>query len=381
MKEWNSPSGLLKLERFPFPGGKSHLAWDAADEWILNRFPELSEPAVITGEAFGVLSAAWGRADITAVSDSFLSFQAADKNLDLNTLAATGSLTKIPVNRDVKKTEAANLVFIRLPKDLELFEIYLEASLGLAADDADFWIGGMDRRWSSGVEKITAKYLTPEEVFPFTRHARWIRFKSTPGTASALTAPIAPAAGQNIRRLEEYPILINRSKAVFSADKTDGGTAAFLEAFPENAAAEASMIADLGCGAGTLGLVAAHINKNAKIIFSDESFLAVKAALENAELNGISGRSEFLASNGLIGVKDGSVDLVLCNPPFHFQNIQTLEPAEFMFSEARRVLRPGGTIQIVGNSHLGYHRHLKNFFPDSRTVLKNSRFTVIRGRR
>ena len=49
-----------------------------------------------------------------------------------------------------------------------------------------------------------------------------------------------------------------------------------------------------------------------------------------------------------------------------------------MFEEARRVLKTGGTVQIVGNSHLGYHKHLRRFFPEALEVYRDSRFTVLR---
>ena len=397
MKTWKSPAGELKLKRYPFAGEKSHQAWDAADEWIVSRFADAGADEnlsiAVCGEAFGVLAAAWGRNRLTVISDSYLSLLAMRENRGLNPdFSGSELIVRTTAAAETEESPApAGRLIIRLPKSLELLEIYIRTALEHCTDDTEIWIGGMDKRWSRGVAGITGKYLEAREVFPFERHARWIRYSLTPEASADGIQP--PVAGP-IWKTEKYPLSINPAPAVFSGSSLDAGTAAFLEVFPEDEAKRAAAIADMGCGSGILGLAAAFINPEAELIFSDESFLAVKAAEANAALNGIAPRARFITGNGLAGsaygpgdtvdsqgsVAPGSIDLVLCNPPFHYKNIQTREPAEFMFREALRVLRPGGTVQIVGNSHLGYHKLIKDFFPDSRTVLKNSRFTVIRGR-
>ena len=388
VKKWNSPTGLLNLERYPFKGEKSHQAWDAADEWIAARFaeaPAVKDPSIaVCGEAFGVLATAWGAGNITVISDSYMSLLALKKNRELNPGSATGRLLirTADTERSSSDTETVDRLVIRLPKSLDLLEHYLLLAMDYCDGHTEIWLGGMDKRWSRGVSKIAAKYLNTEEVFPFERHARWIRCSRL---SAAANRRVDKAASElRIWKTEKYPLSVIAEPAVFSGCSLDAGTAAFLEAFPETETRAASVIADIGCGSGILGMTAALLSPEAEIIFSDESYLAIKAARANAGLNSIDGRARFITGNGLSGgpqhVDDHSVDLVLCNPPFHYKNIQTREPAEFMFSEAKRVLKPGGTVQIVGNSHLGYHKLLKDFFPDTREVLRDNRFTVLRSR-
>ncbi len=375
MKTWESPAGKLNLERFPFPGDKSHQAWDAADEWILRRFPAPPANILIAGEAFGVLGTAWGKSGITALNDSFLSLNALEKNRRLNPETVIGRLEKTGTTSSLTgNSSAVDIIFIRLPKSLELLEIYVRLSLEYVSAGTEIWLGGMDRRWNKGVGKLMEQFLLVSEIFPFERHSRWARCTTPAGDKTDMTA--TPC--KQTWTLEKYAVKLCSSPAVFSSAAIDPGTAAFLGAFPEQEVKSAERIADLGCGSGILGLCAAQLNSEAKIFFCDESYLAVRAASVNSELNGFDTRAEFRVTNGLEGITDNSLDLVLCNPPFHFQNIQTIEPAEFMFSEARRVLKPGGILQIVGNNHLGYHKHLKKYFSDTRTVLHNTRFTVLR---
>jgi 16S rRNA (guanine1207-N2)-methyltransferase len=235
----------------------------------------------------------------------------------------------------------------------------------------------MDKRWNRGVTGITEKYLETVTVFPFERHARWIQYKKNKSDKKPDDSRENPVEWD----LERYPISILKAPAVFSSAVLDAGTAAFIEVFPENRAESSSTIVDLGCGSGLLGLCGAYNNPKARIIFTDESFLAVENAKTNYIFNKLSADAEFLVTNGAEGIADESVDLVLCNPPFHYQNIQSREPAQFLFSEAKLILKPAGTIQIVGNSHLGYHKLLPEYFSLVKEMFRDSRFTVLRGTR
>ena len=52
-----------------------------------------------------------------------------------------------------------------------------------------------------------------------------------------------------------------------------------------------------------------------------------------------------------------------------------------MFADSARVLRPGGTITVVANRHLGHHVALRRWFDDVGVVGSDPRFVVLRGRR
>ena len=372
MKTWNSPAGELKLERMPFRGDRSHTAWDSADEWILRRFPEHDGPVLIIGEAFGVLGTAWSGADICAAGDSSLAFRALEHNRSLNPKNGNGTLSLLPSTEKAPEGETFKRIFIRIPKDLSLLDLYIRLAVPLSAPDTEIWLGAMDKRWNRGVKALTDLMLEIGEVFKFEKKARWIRFRPKEGT------PLPAATQAEEWELSKLDLRIRPLPGVFSGSGLDEGTAAFMEAFPERLAERAEVIADAGCGSGLLGLAAARLNPEARLIFTDESFLAVRCAEENFARNDLPNPAVFMTANGLEGIEDGTVDLVLLNPPFHFRNIQSREPAAFLFEEARRVLRPGGTVQVVGNNHLGYHRLLGEYFGRVKTVGKNRKFTVLR---
>jgi 16S rRNA (guanine1207-N2)-methyltransferase len=116
----------------------------------------------------------------------------------------------------------------------------------------------------------------------------------------------------------------------------------------------------------------------AEVLFTDESFQAVASARETHRANGAPGHAEFRVGDGLAGVPDGSADVVLNNPPFHSHQATTDATARRMFTGARRVLRPGGELWVVGNRHLGYHVILRRLFGNCHPVAGDRKFVVLK---
>lgn len=70
--------------------------------------------------------------------------------------------------------------------------------------------------------------------------------------------------------------------------------------------------------------------------------------------------------------------MVLCNPPFHQQQVVGDFLAWRMFTQARAALVTGGELWIVGNRHLGYHGKLKRLFRGVEQVAATPKFVVLR---
>ena len=76
-----------------------------------------------------------------------------------------------------------------------------------------------------------------------------------------------------------------------------------------------------------------------------------------------------------------SVNLVLVNPPFHDDRVVGDDVAWSMFTDAHKVLDPGGQLVVVGNRHLAYHAKLKKIFGQVETVAATSKFVLLRAHR
>jgi 16S rRNA (guanine1207-N2)-methyltransferase len=75
-------------------------------------------------------------------------------------------------------------------------------------------------------------------------------------------------------------------------------------------------------------------------------------------------------------VPDGSVDLVVCNPPFHLGTAVVTGAADRLFEAAARVLRPGGELWTVYNNRLPHRAALRRLVGRTRVVGAGRQFTV-----
>ena len=147
----------------------------------------------------------------------------------------------------------------------------------------------------------------------------------------------------------------------------------FRDAYPR-----ARCVVDLGCGTGLLAVAAALTLPDASVLALDESRAAVLSASATARANDVAGRVQVRRTHLMRGVDDRSVDLVLCNPPFHRGNTRDSAVAFEMIGEASRTLRPGGELWLVYNSHLPYLRALRRIVGTTTVVGQNAHYTVTR---
>lgn len=169
--------------------------------------------------------------------------------------------------------------------------------------------------------------------------------------------------------------LLNHAN-LFCREGLDIGTRAFLPHLPKSLAAR--RVADLGCGNGVLGIAHALANPQDELTLVDESYMAVQSAAENWRAALGECPVTIRAGDGLAEQAPESLDLVLCNPPFHQQQVVGDFLAWRMFTQARAALVTGGELWIVGNRHLGYHGKLKRLFRGVEQVAATPKFVILK---
>jgi 16S rRNA (guanine1207-N2)-methyltransferase len=115
------------------------------------------------------------------------------------------------------------------------------------------------------------------------------------------------------------------------------------------------------------------------VLATDVSAIAVESARLTAAANGV--KAETRHDDGLSAEPAASADLVVLNPPFHAGAAVTTEIAHRLFADAARVLRPGGELRVVWNSHLGYRPVLERLVGPTRQLARGRKFTVTASRR
>ena len=83
-----------------------------------------------------------------------------------------------------------------------------------------------------------------------------------------------------------------------------------------------------------------------------------------------------MRDDGLESQPTESADLIVLNPPFHIGSTVHTGVALRMFNDAARVLRVGGELWTVFNTHLGYRQALARTVGPTDLVTHNAKFTV-----
>lgn len=176
-------------------------------------------------------------------------------------------------------------------------------------------------------------------------------------------------------RLEDDELIVTNHANVFSRDSLDIGTRFLLQHLPDRTGYRD--LIDLGCGNGIVGVMLARRYPAGRLVFVDESFMALASARENFQTAFADSRdAEFVAGDGLTEFPAESADCVVCNPPFHQQHTVGDQIAWSMFTHAQRVLRSGGELRVIGNRHLNYQLSLGKLFGNCRLVAANPKFSV-----
>lgn len=372
-----TPFGEYALARFPEAARDQLRAWDAADTYLLRHLAEsgtpLSGSVVVVGDRWGALTTALSAHRPTQITDSFLAREATRANLARAGAeeAAIGLLTTQDAPPD-----RIDVLLVRVPRSLGLLEDQLHR-LAPGVHEGTVVIGtGMVKEIHTSTLHLFERILGPTRTSLADKKARLIFCTPFPGIArNSNPWPYSYELPDGVGSVSGRTV-VNHA-GVFCADRLDIGTRFLLQHLPRSRGPE--RIADLGCGNGVVGTAAALANPEAEVLFVDESYQAVASARATYAANTEGTRAQFRVGDGLAGIDDGSVDLVLNNPPFHSHQATTDATAWRMFTEARRALRPGGELWVIGNRHLGYHLKLRRLFGNSELMASDAKFVVLRG--
>ncbi|MGY0065778.1 methyltransferase [Streptomyces sp. QTS137] len=371
---WGAPV----LARFPEdPRGRLR-AWDASDEYLLGHLDReevsLDGTVVVVGDRWGALVTALAAHRPTQITDSWLGQEATRANL---ARAGVGPGTVPLLTTQDPPPGRIDVLLVRVPKSLALLEDQL-LRLAPAVHEGTVVVGaGMVKEIHTSTLNLFERIIGPTRTSLAEKKARLIFCTPDPALVRpAGTWPYSYRLPDGIGSMSGRTV-VNHA-GVFCADRLDIGTRFLLRHLPQPSDRPGLRVVDLGCGNGVVGTAVALADPRAEVLFVDESFQAVASAEATCRANGVPGHSEFRVGDGLTGVPDSSVDLVLNNPPFHSHQATSDATAWRMFTGARRALRAGGELWVVGNRHLGYHVKLRRLFGNSEVVASDRKFVVLK---
>ncbi|WP_455605574.1 class I SAM-dependent methyltransferase [Cellulosimicrobium funkei] len=301
----------------------------------------------------------------------------AEAALDANARAVGMATAYDRHGLDAGLLAGARVVLLRLPRGLAALRDVAEHVAREAGPDVVLLGSARVKHMTRAMNDVLAESFG-EVRASLARGKSRVLVASAPRPARPLTYPV-------VTDLAEVGLRVAAFGAAFAGAGLDLGTRFLLARLgaddgptPGGQGAAPSDVVDLGCGTGLLAAWAARRWPDARVVAADRSDAAVRSTALTARENGVADRVRTVRDDAGATLADASADVVLLNPPFHDGAAVRTDAAHRMFATAGRVLRPGGELWCVWNSHLRYRPALERAVGPTTQVARDPRFTVTR---
>ncbi|MET4099802.1 16S rRNA (guanine1207-N2)-methyltransferase [Agrococcus sp. UYP10] len=369
------------LRRWPDVEDAALQAHDASDALVLDQAAggmaqgRMPAEVVVIGDRHGALTLGAlhdGAEHVRVHQDSIVGERALDANA-----AAAGMTGYAHHQLDASLVEGARLVLLQLPRSLDELDEIAELVATHADERVVLVAGGRVKHMSMSMNALLERSFRSVHASLGWRKSRVLRAQ----------APRRPGISWPRTRRHDVagePLIVAAHGGAFAGTSIDIGAQTLLAHLPEildrPLAADAPQVVDLACGTGVLGVALALAHPDIRVLATDASAAAVASARATAAANAVEDRVVVRQADGLEDVPDGSVPLILLNPPFHIGAAVHTGIAERLIADAGRALAPGGELWCVWNGHLGY-RPLLDRIGETRQVSRNAKFVVTATRR
>ncbi len=360
MTDNNTNINKYTITRYPKTNNQSLQAWSAADEYLLKEFDSLSlekTKMTIFNDRFGFLTCHLHQFFPTIILNYKSQEKAIFQNLESNDLKFSDLNFTTPLEA---LPEQLDVAILRVPKSLDLFRMQL-FQLSKSLDERGIVLASfMTKYFSPQILSIANEFFEKVEQSKAWKKSRVLILK-------------------NKKREKDISILhsivfqnsiYQQYFGVFSAKNIDYASQFFIQHLKLKEGDQ--RVLDLASGNGVLSKAVQLQSPNCEIHLMDDSFLAI----ESSKLNLNPKNVFFHFSDSMEMFKDNFFDLVISNPPFHFEHETNIEVAVRLFHEVKRCLKNGGRFELVASRHLNFKTHLIKIFKEVNVVSENNKFII-----
>jgi len=369
------------LRRFPDLEADNLVAVDATDRLVLAEAAPAIEAAsaghggqvVVVGDRYGAMSlgavALHGAHHLRVHQDSLTGEQALAHNAVRAGLS--DEIGQLPLTPELFR--GASVVIGQLPKSLDALREIAQLAAVSSSDDVTLLLGGRVKHMTHAMNDVLLECFVDVRASLARQKSRVL---VASGPRRAVEAGWQPGTTYPLRAHHlDLDLWVCAHGAAFAGTKIDIGTRFLLELL-DRMYPGASTAVDLGCGTGVIATTLARARPQLSVLATDESAAAVSSARATAAANGLTERVQVLRDDAMSTLPGASVDLVVCNPPFHLGTSVHSGASLKLFRAAGRVLKPEGQLWTVFNSHLPYASQLARAVGPTHVIDRNAKFTV-----
>lgn len=316
----------------------------------------------IYNDRFGYLAANLSEAK----PNNIISYKSQEKSLRLNFEANGIEIDETKLFSPLSEISSETSIgIIKTPKSADLFALYLDHCCASLSDDGMIVCGFMTKYFNKQILEVANTFFEEVEQSLAWKKSRLLILKK-----KRKDVPFLKLHPISFDHAKTGAIELQQYSGVFSSKNIDYATQFFIDHLVVGETDH--KILDLGSGNGILSMVAKAQNQEAEMYLVDDSFLA----LESSKLNLNDANTHFHYNDTLDDIEDGSLDVVISNPPFHFEFETNIEIPVALFKQVHRCLKPGGKFKSVASKHLNFKTHLEPLFSSTIIVAENSKFVI-----
>lgn len=366
MTDNNNNKNNYSITRYPKTRNQSLQAWSAADEYLLDLVHFLGlfetldlrkQTLAIFNDRFGFLTCHFHQFSPTIILNYKSQEKAIFQNLESNDLKFSELNFITPLE---SLPEQLDVAILKIPKSLDLFRMQLFQLSKSLKDEGVVLVSFMTKYFTPQMLSIANEFFEKVEQSKARKKARYLILENKKPAKEVST----------LHSIEFQQYIYKQYFGVFSAKNIDYASQFFIEHLKLKEGDQ--RVLDLASGNGVLSKAIQLQNPSCEIHLMDDSFLAI----ESSKLNLSSENTFFHFSDSMEIFEDDYFDLVISNPPFHFEHETNIEVAVQLFYEVKRCLKNGGRFELVASRHLNFKTHLIKIFHEVNIVSENNKFVI-----
>jgi len=358
---FNYKENKLDINRYPTTDNNSLKPWNAGEELALKYFSEKdveNKSIAISNDKFGFMSVVLSNNEPFTVIDFKSQEKAIKENFSRNNVKIIKDNFISPLDG---LESGVDFGFIKIPKSTDLFRLYLNQIHQNLNEEGEVICYFMTKNFNKTIIKIAEEFFGHVEQSLAWKKSRLLILKGKKEVKE-----------QKLFNILEYSETksFKQYSGVFSAKKIDYASQYFINyisVLPTD-----KVILDLASGNGILAHVLTEKCNDCEIHLMDDSVLAIESSKLNVEGENL----HFHCEDTLDTFDKNSFDLVVSNPPFHFEYENNIEVSLRLFKGVQSIIKIGGRFQLVANIHLNYKIHLDKIFSSVEVLGQNDKYII-----